>query len=100
MISTYEKLIAGKDVRVVFTGRIYLNSYSPAAFMTAYPAIRVLAYGEEMDADEAPALVVRFQCATGYFFLSGDGTIQNIEYRFFINQDTGEVRLTGAALWA
>lgn len=100
VISTYEKLIAGKDVRVVFAGRVYLNSYSPA-FMTAYPAIRVLAYGTEMEDInvEVPALVVRFQCATGYHFLSGDGATQGVEYRFWINYDTGEVTLTATALW-
>lgn len=99
VISTYEKLIAGKDVRVVFTGRILLNSDVPM-IMTTYPALRVLAYGTEVTSSSVPALVVRFQCANGYFFMSTSGGWSDMEYRFLINSATGEVTLYGTALWS
>lgn len=99
VVSTYEKLMAGKDVRAVFTGYLQLNSYSPK-FMTTHPAMRVLAYGGNSYGSDGNFLVVRFKVAYAYFFLSDDQGSMDIEYRFEINPNTGEVTLDGAAFWS
>ena len=97
VISTYEKLAAGKDVRVALTGHLTLNSYSPP-IMTTAQAERVLVYDETVDS-RGKFLVVRFTIACNYFFLSVDGTDTCFEYRFLINP-TGEVTLDAAAFWS
>ena len=97
VISTYEKLAAGKDVRVALTGHLTLNSYSPP-IMTTAQAERVLVYDETVDS-RGKFLVVRFTIACNYFFLSVDGTDTCFEYRFLINP-TGEVILDAAAFWS
>lgn len=96
VISTYEKLTAGKDVRVVLTGHIMLNSYSPP-LMTTASAERALVYDETVNT-AGKFLVVRFTVAHSYFFLSYDGDYACFEYRFWI-KPTGEVVLDAAACW-
>lgn len=96
VVSTYEKLIAGKDVRVVFTGRIFLNSWSPR-IMTTYPAMRVLAYDTDVT-DSAPSLVVKFMAADVYWFMSNETHFVNLEYRFQINPATGDVTFAVATV--
>ena len=97
VISSYEKLMAGKDVRAVLTGYVGLNSYSPR-FMTTQPAMRVLAYGGASYGVDGNYLVVRFNVAHTYFFLSDDQGSLDIDFRFHIDPTTGEVTLDGAAL--
>lgn len=97
VISTYEKLSEGKDVRVVLTGFIFLTSTAPK-LMTTYTATRVIAYGTDVDS-MGKWLVVRFMAAPSYFFLSGDNGTCEFEYRFLIDTDTNEVELNGAKFW-
>lgn len=97
VISAYEKLASGKDIRAVFTGHLILNSWSPA-FMTTQPATRALVYGSDVD-DRGNCLVVRFLAAHSYFFLSSDSGEKTIEYRFLISADTGEVSLDHARMY-
>lgn len=94
VISAYEKLAAGKDIRVVLTGAMALNSWNPP-FMTTQHATRALVYGPDVD-DRGNWLVVRFLAAPSYFFLSSDNGELAIEYRFLISSDTGEVTLESA----
>ena len=98
VISTYEKHMAGKDVRAVLRGLIFLNSSRPR-MMTAYTSDRVIGYGPDVSGDNYNYLVVRFFAAPGYFFLSGDGGYYILEYRFGINPDTGEAVFAGANMW-
>lgn len=97
VISSYEKLMAGKDVRAVLTGYITLNSYSPR-FMTTQPAMRVIAYGGASYGAIGNYLVVRFNVVGTYFFLSKDQGSFGIEFRFYIDPTTGEVTLDGAVV--
>lgn len=97
VVSTYEKLMAGKDVRAALTGYLQLNSYSPN-FMTTHPAMRVLAYGGNSYGVDGNFLVVRFKVAYTYWFLSVDKGSFDVEFRFHINPATGEVTLDGTTL--
>lgn len=98
VVSTYEKLMGGKDVRAVLTGIIGLNSYSPK-FMTTQPAMRVIAYDHEVFGLTGDFLVVKFEVVPAYFFLSDDAAPVGIEYRFEINPDTKEANLDVAVYW-
>ena len=98
VISTYEKLAAGKDVRVTFTGLMYLNSFSPR-FMTTYTATRVIAYGTDVNS-AGNWLVVRILATPTYVFLSADNGTCELEYRFLINPNTNEASLDSAVLWS
>lgn len=97
VISAYEKLAAGKDIRAVLTGAITLNSWSPP-FMTTQQAMRAIVYGPDVD-KRGNFLVVRFLVAHSYFFLSDDNGEAAIEYRFLISSDTGEVTLDSANIY-
>lgn len=97
VISTYEKLASGNDIRAVFTGHLFLNSWSPA-FMATQPATRALVYGSDVE-DGGNWLVIRFSVAHSYFFLSSDDGEKNIEYKFLISADTGEVSLDHARVY-
>ena len=99
IVSTYEKLIAGKDVRAVLTGALAFNSAYPP-FMTTCPSMRVIAYGRDTHGGTSNWLVVRFRYVNAYAFLSADYGTTDIEYRFEINPNTGEVALDGAAVWS
>lgn len=97
VIATYEKLLSGNDVRVVLTGRMFFNEEDPK-YMATFPAMRVLAASIEAG-NNGDYLVVRIPIADGYWHLSDDGIIAHIEYRFFVNTDTGEANLSGSAYW-
>lgn len=98
VISMYEKHMAGKDVRAVFRGSLYLNSISPA-IMTAYPSDRVLAYGADVFGGEYNFLVVRFHIARFYWFLSSDNGYEALEYRFKISSDMSTAEFDSVAMW-
>lgn len=99
VISMYEKHMAGKDVRAAFRGYLYLNSWSPP-IMTAYHSSRVIGYGPEVsDYQGKHYLVVRFQIARFYWFMSNDNGDEILEYRFSISSDMSTANYDTVRMW-
>lgn len=100
VISTYEKHMAGKDVRAVFGGFFPLNSAIPRV-MTTHPHARIIGYGPDVynSGNNCHYLVVRFHVYDSYYFLSNDGTAFEPEYRFIISSDMSTATLEACAMW-
>lgn len=93
IISTYEKLKNGGDVRVTFGGQLWLNSWD-GGFYTTYPAQRVAA---SIDRD-APILIARFLIPV-FWDGSGIGTYVTIEYIFTVDTTNRTAELDAACVW-
>ena len=89
-MATYEKLMAGNDVRVTLTGSMPMSTYGLETFATIQ-ADRVIAYID--DYPEVPSIMVRFRvpCQYGHFS-SSDNKIVLIRYLFRLVN--GSVELT------
>ena len=96
VVSTYDKLKSGKDVRATLTGSMPLSQYYGDIIAT-YPAERVLCYVQDWDL--VKRLVVRFRipCVFGGFSYD-EKKVVCILYSFTIDAD-GSVNLGSYALW-
>ena len=97
VISTYEKLTAGNEVRVTLTGSMPLSTYADYDTITTVQAERVMVHFEPWD--QSKALNVRFRVPSFYGHFSTDETeITIIHYQFTIYAD-GSVSLSGSTCW-
>ena len=88
VIAAYEKLLSGKEVRVVLvTPGVWLNSWNGKC-IAVFSAIRVAAF----PANNPPLLIARFECAS--FFSSGDiGDYYTYEYVFQLDLENRTAEL-------
>lgn len=97
VISTYEKLTAGNEVRVTLTGSMPLATYADYDTIATVQAERVMCHIESWN--QSKALDIRFRVPSFYGHFSTDETeITIIHYQFIIYAD-GSVSLSGSTCW-
>lgn len=98
VISTYEKLTAGNEVRATLTGAMPLATYATEyETIATVQAERVMVHIEPWD--QSKVLDVRFRVPSEYGHFSSDETeITIVHYNFSIS-DEGSVSLGGSVCW-